>query len=112
AAARQTLVPAGVDAAVRCGPPTGAEPPRTIPLPAPLSAVTVGIAGDIVAAAADGKLYFLSPAGELEANLTVAAAPVIALARSRDGRHIAASSIKGAIAIIDHDSRRLERTLV
>jgi len=108
----QTLVTAGYDATVRIWPLTGAEPPRIITLPAPLNAVIVGNAGDIVAAAADGKLYFLSPAGELEANLNVAAAPVIALARSRDGRHIAASSIKGAIAIIDHDSRRLERTLV
>ena len=48
----------------------------------------------------------------LEAELDAAATPVIALAISADGKQIAASSIRGAVAIIGHDSRKVERTLV
>src|SRR5262249_230447 len=108
----QTLVTAGYDATVRIWPLTRAEPPRIITLPAPLHAVIVGNAGGLFAPPAHRKLYFLSPARDLAPHPPVAAAPLIALSGARDARHIAASSIKGAIAIIDHDSRRLERTLV
>ena len=38
--------------------------------------------------------------------------PIIALALSGDGKLVAASSIRGAVAIIEHASRKLERTLV
>ncbi len=68
--------------------------------------------GEIVAAGADGRLHFLragsKPGDEVEAQPT----PIIAVAISPDGKLVAASSIRGSVAIIDRRSRKLERTLV
>jgi cytochrome c len=74
--------------------------------------VVVAPGGDIITAGATGKVYFLSAAGELQGEREAAAVPVIALAVSRDGKLVAASSIRGAVAIIELGSRSLARTLV
>jgi cytochrome c len=105
------LITVSYDASLRIWPLAAGASPRIVPLSAPLNAVVV-TAGRIIAAGANGKIFFLSATGELEAELEAAAAPLIALAVSADGKHLAASSIRGAIAIIDIESRTLERTLV
>jgi cytochrome c len=106
------LVTVGYDATLRIWPLEGTAAAKIVTLPAPLNAVVVGKGGDIIAAGASGKVFFLSPTGDPAAELQVAAAPLVALAISGDDKHIAASSIQGAIAVIDHDGRALERTLV
>jgi cytochrome c len=105
------LITVSYDATLRIWPLAGAGSARIVTLPAPLNAVVVA-ARHIIAAGANGKVFFLSASGEPEAELETAAAPLIALAVSADGKHLAASSIRGAIAIIDLESRTLERTLV
>ena len=81
-------------------------------LPTPLNAVAVAPDGEIVAAGADGKVYFLSPQGELRGEVEAAPTPVIALAISPDGKLVAAAGIRGSVAIIERKTRKLARTLV
>ncbi len=106
------VVTVSYDQTLRIWPLAGTDAARITTLPAPLNAVVVAEAGDLIAAGATGKVFFLSAAGDLEAELDAAAAPLIALAISADGKQIAASSIRGAVAIIGHDNRKVERTLV
>jgi cytochrome c len=105
------LVSAGYDLTVRVW-PLGGGSPTIATLPSPLNAVAVAPDGSIVAAGAAGKVYFLSAAGEVQGEVEAATVPIIALSVSRDGARIAASSIRGAVAIIDRTHRNLERTLV
>jgi cytochrome c len=107
-----SLVTAGYDATLRIWPVTGEGAPDIVTLPTPLNAVAIAPDGGIITAGADGKVYFLSAAGELLGAAEAASAPIIALAVSADGKRIAAAGIRGAVAIIDLATRRLERTLV
>jgi cytochrome c len=109
--ARDAVVTAGYDATLRIWPGAGGAP-AVVTLPAPLNAVAVAPDGEIVTAGADGKVYLVSPAGELRGEIEAAQAPIIAVAISRDGRLIAAAGIRGSVAIIDRVARRVERTLV
>jgi cytochrome c len=106
----RTVVTVGYDATLRIWPRDGA--PSVITLPAPLNAVAVAPDGEIVTAGADGKVIMLSPKGELRGEIEAAQAPVIALALSGDGKHVAAAGIRGSVAIIDRASRRIERMLI
>jgi cytochrome c len=81
-------------------------------LPTPLNSVAIASDGEIVAAGADGKVYFLSPQGELLGDVQAATTPIIAVAISFDGKLAAAASIRGSVAVIDRKARKLERTLV
>lgn len=81
-------------------------------LPTPLNAVVIAPDGEIVAAGADGKVYFLSPQGEPRGELQASATPVIALAISPDGKLIAAAGIRGSVAVIERQARKLGHTLV
>jgi len=107
----RALITAGYDATLRIWPLDGGSP-TVLTLPTPLNAVTVAPDGDIVAAGASGKVHFLSAAGALMGEVDATPVPIIALAASGDGKLIAASSIRGAIAIIERSARKLERTLV
>ena len=107
----RSLVTAGYDATLRLW-PLGGGSPAVVTLPTPLNAVLVAPDGDIVAAGASGKVYFLSAAGAIKGEVEAAPVPIIALAASGDGKFVAASSIKGAIAVIERKTRTLERTLV
>jgi cytochrome c len=109
--ARDAVVTAGYDATLRLWSRDGGAP-AVVMLPAPLNAVAVAPDGEIVTAAADGKVYLVSPAGELRSEIEAAQAPIIAVAISPDGRLIAAAGIRGSVAIIDRVARRVERTLV
>jgi cytochrome c len=106
------LVTAGYDATLRIWPLTGAASPIVKAMPTPLNAVAVAPDGEIVTAGADGKVYFLSPAGELRGDVKAGETPVIALAISRDGALVAAAGIRGSVAVIERASRSLKRTLV
>jgi cytochrome c len=107
----RALVTAGYDATLRIWPLAGGSP-VVVTLPTPLNTVAVAPDGDIVSAGADGKVYLLSPAGELKGEVEAGPTPIIAVAVSGDGRLIAAAGIRGSVAIIDRAARRLERTLV
>jgi cytochrome c len=106
------LITAGYDATLRITPLDNGSPPIIATLPTPLNAVAVAADGEIITAGADGKVYLLSAAGELRAEIEAAQTPIIALAISGDGRLIAAAGIRGSVAIIDRATRTLERTLV
>jgi len=81
-------------------------------LPTPLNTVAVAADGEIVAAGADGKVYFLSPGGEVRGEVEAAKTPIIAVAISPDGKLVAAAGIRGSVAIIDRATRRLNNTLI
>ena len=81
-------------------------------LPTPLNTVAVAPDGEIATAGADGKVYFLSPQGDLRGDVQASPTPVIALAISRDGTLVAAAGIRGSVAIIERKTRKLEHTLV
>ena len=108
----RSLVSAGYDATLRIWPLRQAGAPLIKTLPSPLNSVAVAPDGEIVAAGADGKLYFLAPAGELRGELKAAETPIIALAVSADGRLIAAAGIRGSVTIVERSERKVARTLV
>ena len=105
------LLSAGYDTTLRIWPISGgAATVRN--LPTPLNAVAVAPDGEIVAGGADGKIYFLSPQGEMLGDAQAAATPVIALAVSKDGNLIAAAGIRGSVALIERKTRKVQKTLV
>ena len=108
----RSLVTAGYDATLRIWPLAQAAPPTIIPFPTPLNAAGVAPDGEIVAAGADGNVYFLSATGASHASLEAAETAIIALAISPDGATLAAASIRGSVAIIDRAARKVARTLV
>jgi cytochrome c len=106
------LVSVGYDGTLRLWPLAEGRSARVLSLSSPLNAVVVGSRGNIIAAGATGKVFFLSPEGKPDGELEATAAPLIALAIAPDGGRVAASSVKGAVAIIDMARRTVERTLV
>ena len=107
----RALVSAGYDLTLRIWPLAGGAPTITT-LPTPLNAVAVAADGEIVTGGADGKIYFVSPSGELRGAVAAAETPIIAIALSRDGALIAAAGVRGSVAIIDRRTRTVTRTLV
>jgi cytochrome c len=108
----RSLVSAGYDATLRIWPLSGPGLPVVKTLPTPLNAVAVAPDGEIVAAGADGKVYFLSPSAEMRGQVEAGQTPIIALAISADGHLAAAAGIRGSVAIIERQGRELARTLV
>ncbi len=107
----KAVVSAAYDLTLRIWPLDGSAP-TIVTLPAPLSAVAVARDGEIVAAGANGVLYFLDREGQQTGELQASPTPVIALAISRDGALIAAAGIRGSVAVIERKERKLARTLV
>ena len=108
----RSLVSVGYDTTLRIWPRAGTGAPLIKTLPSPLNAVAVAPDGEIVAAGADGNLYFLSPAGEARGEVKAAATPIIALAVSADGKLVAAAGIRGSVTIVERAGRKVARTLV
>jgi cytochrome c len=108
----KSLVSVSYDLTVRIWPLTAESSPTIVTLPSPLNAVAVSPNGEILAGGADGKVYFLSGAGELRGDVEAGPTPVIALALSPDGKLAAAAGIRGSVAIIERQARKLTRTLV
>ncbi|MGD0025622.1 MAG: c-type cytochrome, partial [Xanthobacteraceae bacterium] len=86
--------------------------PVVASMPTPLNAVVVAPDGEILCAGADGKVYVLSPTGELRATIPAGDTPIIALAISRGGALVAAAGIRGAVAVIERAERKVAHTLV
>ncbi len=107
----KAVVSAGYDQTLRIW-PLGGGPETSITLAAPLNAVAVARDGEIITGAADGRLFFLSAAGEPRGELAVSESPIISLAVSPDGTLIAAAGIRGSVAIIERATRTLKRSLV
>jgi cytochrome c len=107
----KSVVSVAYDLTLRIWPLDGSAP-TIVTLPAPLSAVAVAPDGEIVAAGANGILYFLNRDGKQTGELQASPTPVIALAISGDGALIAAAGIRGSVAVIERKERKLARTLV
>src|SRR5215831_19086221 len=107
----KNVVSAGYDATVRIWPlARGNEIVRN--LPTPLNDVAIAPDGEIVAAGANGKVYFLSADGVLLSEVEASSTPVIAVAISPDGSLVAAAGIRGSVAVIERKTRKLAHTLV
>jgi cytochrome c len=106
----EAVVSAGYDATLRIWPLRRRGSPAVVVLPTPLNVVVVAPDGEIAAAGADGKVYFLSPAGEMRGAVEASPTPIVALTISHNGGRIAAASI-GRVAIIDRKTRTLGHTL-
>jgi cytochrome c len=107
----KNVVSAGYDATVRIWPLAGSnEIVRN--LPTPLNDVAVAPDGEIVAAGANGKVYFTSADGEVLSEVEASSTPVIAVAISPDGSLVAAAGIRGSVAVIERKTRKLAHTLV
>jgi cytochrome c len=106
----KAVVSAAYDLTLRIWPLDGGTP-TIVTLPTPLSAVAVAL-DEIVAAGANGAVYFLSIAGEQKGEVQASPTPVISLAVSPNGARVAAASIRGSVAVIERKERKLERTLV
>ena len=90
----------------------GGGTPTIVKLLTPLNSAAVAPDGEIAAAGADGKIYFLSPKGERLAEVEASATPIIAVTISPDGKLVAAASIRGSVAVIERSARKLAHTLV
>jgi cytochrome c len=108
----KALVSAAYDGTVRIWPLLAPGSPLVAALPSPLNAVLVAPDGEIIAAGADGKVYFLSRTGEQGGAIEASPTPIVSLTISRDGERVAAASIRGSVAIIDRRRRALARTLI
>ena len=107
----KNVVSAGYDATVRIWPLAGSnEIVRN--LPTPLNDIAVAPDGEIVAAGANGKVYFTSADGEVLSEVEASSTPVIAIAISPDGSLVAAAGIRGSVAVIERKTRKLAHTLV
>ncbi|MGB9364541.1 MAG: c-type cytochrome [Xanthobacteraceae bacterium] len=107
----KAVVSAAYDLTLRIWPLDGGVP-TVVTLPAPLSAVVVAADGEIVAAGANGAIYFLDGAGAQKGEVQASPTPVISLAVSPDGALAAAAGIRGSVAVIERKDRKLARTLV
>jgi cytochrome c len=107
----KNVVSAGYDASLRIWPIAGGSD-IIRNLPSPLNSVAVAADGEIVTAGASGTLFFLSPGGDVRAELEISPTPIIAVVISPDGKLIAAAGIRGSVAIVDRKARKLEHTLV
>ncbi|MCF8478667.1 MAG: c-type cytochrome [Pseudolabrys sp.] len=108
----QALVSAGYDATLRIWSLAKGGGTIVRNMPTPLNTVAVAPDGEIIAAGATGKVFFVSAKGNLEAEIEASPTPVIDLAISPDGKLIAAAGIRGSVAIIDRKARTLKHTLV
>jgi cytochrome c len=108
----RSVITVGYDLTLRIWPVVGAAAPTVVTLASPLNAVAVTPGGDIVAAGATGRVYVLNARGEMQGEVEAAAAPIVALAITSDGKLAAASSIRGSVAIIDIARRSVLRLLV
>jgi cytochrome c len=107
----ETLVSVDYDGAVRLWPLTRSDTPLITSLPSPLNAVVVAPDGEIIAAGADGRLYFMSPKGDETGTLEASRTPITALAISASGARVAAASVGGSVAIVDRNTRTLSHML-
>jgi cytochrome c len=105
------VISAGYDGTIRIW-QTAGDSVSVHNLPSPLNSVVTAPNGEIIAAGAAGKVFFLSAAGELLATVEAGTTPIIQLAISKNARLVAAATTRGSVAVIDRGERRLMHTLV
>jgi cytochrome c len=106
------VVSAGYDATLRIWPFAGSQSPIVVTLPTPLNTVSVNRSGEMLAAGADGKIYFVSTKGEKLGEIEIGSTPIIALAISPDGKLAVAATIRGAVGVVNISARKIVATLV
>lgn len=107
----RAVVSVSHDPQVRIWPLDGGQV-TIVPLATPLNAVAIAGDGEIVAGGADGRVFFYSPAGEPRGEVAASETSLIGVAVSADGRQVAAAGIRGSVAVIERQARRVARTLV
>ena len=105
------VISAGYDGTIRIW-QTGGDGVSVHNVPSPLNSVVAAPNGEIAAAGASGKVFFLSAAGELTATVEAGSSPIIQLAISKDAEFVAAATTRGSVAVIDRKQRRLMHVLV
>jgi cytochrome c len=106
------VVSAGYDATLRIWPVSGNGEGAVITLPSPLNPLAIAPEGEIIAAGAGGKVFFLSPQGDMRGEVAALQTPAIAIAVSPDRKLVAAAGIRGSVAVIDRAERKVLHTLV
>ena len=107
-----TLASAGYDATLRIWRLSGDSDATVVTLPSPLNSVAIAVDGEIVAAGATGKVFFVSPKGDVSGEVVASQIPVIKAAVSPDAKLVAAAGIRGSVAVIDRLQRKLLHVLV
>ena len=108
----RTLVSVSYDQTVRIWPLEQNAAPMVVNMKAPLNSVAVSNEGEIIAAGADGKIYFLDRTGKRNGLVQLGFIPIVAMAMSIDGALLAAADIRGLVAIIDRKTRTVINRLV
>jgi cytochrome c len=106
------LVSAGYDTTLRIWPLNGNGEVTAVNLPSPLNSVAIAMDGEIIAAGATGKVFFLSPQGELREEVAALQTPAINVSISPDGKLVAVAGIRGSVAVIERAERKVLHTLV
>ena len=107
----KNVVSAGYDATLHAWPLDGGSE-AVYNLPSPLNAIAIASDGEIVTAGASGKVYFVSPKGDVLGEVEASPNPVIAIAISPNGNLVAAAGIRGSVAVIERKTRKVAHTLV
>lgn len=106
-----TVVSAGYDANLIVWPKEAGGAPAVVTLPTPLNALVALPGGKLAAGGGDGKVRLLDRSGGVLAEAQVTPTPVIALAASPDGKRLAASGLKGGVAVLDTATLAVVRIL-
>jgi cytochrome c len=107
-----TLASGGYDARILFRPAGGKGPATRVTLESPVNTLVVLPGDRLAVGSADGRVRIVDRKGGVQAEATVAETPVIALAVSRDGRHLAAAGLKGAIAVLEAEGLKPVHNLV
>jgi cytochrome c len=105
------ILSAGYDGTIRIDQTSG-EGVAVHSLGVPLNSIAVAFDGQMIAAGANGTVFFLSSRGEPLGDINVATSPIIQLAIANDGALVAAATTRGSVAIIDRTELKLLHTLV
>ena len=86
--------------------------PVVLELGFPINAI-VRAGYEIFAAGADGQLHIIDwRRGQVDASLPIADVPIVALATAPDGNMLAAAGFRGALVLLNAQTRTIERKLV
>lgn len=103
-----TLVSAGYDGVLAFH--KGEDAPRMLQLGVPLNAL-VRADDELVVAAADGQLRLVNPATDTISAIPVSEVPLVALAATPNGKTIGAAGFRGALVLLDRESRSISRRM-
>jgi cytochrome c len=89
----------------------GGDSGAVINVQSPLNTLAVASDGKMIAAGANGIVFFFSGEGQALGQIKASETPITQLALSRDGNIGAAASTRGSVAIFDPKNRKLLHTL-